>query len=93
MTRTIISDHDLIKITTNIEDNKKYLNERGVNENVEGSDLQQLNFHSEKVPWSLIKQIIKEIDWYRIFEGRNNDECMHIFMIIKKICFDVILKK
>ena len=94
VTRTIMSDHDLIEITTNIEEKENHLNNKENMEAMEENDLRQLNFHNEKVPWSLIKQILKELDWNRIFEGRNNEECTHIFIeIIKKICIDLIPRK
>ena len=94
VTKTIMSDHDLIEITTNIEEKEKHLTSKENTDAMEENDLRQLNFHSEKVPWSLIKQIIKELDWHGIFKGRNNEECTHIFMeIIKKICNEVVPRK
>ena len=94
VTRTIMSDHDLIEISTNIEEKEKHQTSMENTEEMTENDLRQLNFYSEKVPWSLIKHIIKELDWHGIFKGRNNEECTHIFMeIIKKICFEVIPRK
>ena len=94
ITQTIMSDHDLIEITTDIEWNKEGINEGDSRVNMEEDDLRQLNFHSEKVSWERIGQILNELDWEIIFEGRNVEECTHIFIeIIKTICLKIIPRK
>ena len=93
VTETIMSDHNVIEITTDIEWNK------GVDVaksrlDMKEDDLRQLNFHSEKVPWSEIGQILNELDWEIIFRGRNVEECTDIFIeIIKTICLRRIPRK
>ena len=63
VTQTIMSDHDLIEITTDIEWNKEDINEGDGRVDIEEDDLQQLNFYSEKVPWPRIGLILNELDW------------------------------
>ena len=61
---------------------------------IEGDDLRQLNFHHEKVSWEEIKELIREMPWAELFEGKNNEECTEIFIyFIKKICAWKIPKK
>ena len=92
--KTIMSDHDQIEITTNIESpRQQILNSKNKNETSE-TDLRQLNFHHQDIPWKRINQIIKEIKWNEIFEGRCNEECTDIFIaIIKQLCLMLIPKK
>ena len=93
VTGTFMSDHDVIEITTDIGWNT------GVNGGEGGvdmkeDDLRQLNFHSEKIPWSEIGQILNELDWEIIFGERNVEECTYIFIeIIKTICLRIIPRK
>ena len=93
--RTIMSDHNLIEITTDIEWNDKVGDERDGRIDMEEGDLRRLNFHSEKVPWPMIEKRLSEINWDKIFDGKNAEECTYIFIeIIKSICLELIpLKK
>ena len=89
--RTIMSDHDLIEITTDIEWNDNVRDEGDGRIDMEEGDLRRLNFHSEKVPWPMIEKRLSEIDWDKIFEGMNAEECTYIFIeIIKSICLELI---
>ena len=63
VTSTIMSDHDIIEITTNLDDDGKNINNKKVNEQTKEDDLQQLNFHNKDIPWAGIKQILMELDW------------------------------
>ena len=51
VTQTILSDHDLIEITTDIEWNEEGMGEGDGWIEMEEDNLRRLNFHSEKVPW------------------------------------------
>ena len=93
VTETIMSDHNVIEITTDIEWNNGIDVEKS-RVDIKEDDLRQLNFHSEKVPWSEIGQILNELDWEIIFRGRNVEECTDIFIeIIKTICLRIIPRK
>ena len=89
--RTILSDHDLIEIRTDIEWNEKDRGKDDKQTDMGEGDLHRLNFHSEKIPWPEIQKRLSEIDWGKIFEGMNAEECTYIFIeIIKIICLDLI---
>ena len=93
VSNTIMSDHNLIEITTNIRDCNGQITNTEDKAEVE-DDLRQLNFHHEKVSWEEIKELIREMPWAELFEGKNNEECTEIFIyFIKKICAWKIPKK
>ena len=93
VTGTIMSDHDIIEITTNIGDNDRKI-ENNENKEQTETDLRQLNFHHEKVDWTIIKEILKEMPWEVLFKGLNNEECTDLFIYcIKEICMWSIPKK
>merc|ERR1711913_239598 len=50
VTNTIMSDHDIIEITTNLDD-EKGINNKTSKAETEKNDLQDLNFHSKEIPW------------------------------------------
>ena len=86
VTGTIMSDHDIIELTTNIGDNDRKI-ENNENKEQTETDLRQLNFHHEKVDWTIIKEILKEMPWEVLFKGLNNEECTDLFIYcIKEIC-------
>merc|ERR1712240_414025 len=61
---------------------------------IDDTDLRQLNLHHENVSWDEIKEIIKEMPWTELFNGKNNKECTEIFIyFIRIICFWKIPKK
>jgi len=93
VTGTIMSDHDIIEITTNIGDNDRKI-ENNENKEQTETDLRQLNFHHEKVDWAIIKEILKEMPWEVLFKCLNNEECTDLFIYyIKEICMWRIPKK
>ena len=93
VTGTIMSDHDIIELTTNIGDNDRKI-ENNENKEQTVTVLRQLNFHHEKVDWTIIKEILKEIPWEVLFKGLNNEECTDLFIYcIKEICMWRIPKK
>ena len=76
-----------VEITTDIEWNDKVGDERDGRIDMDEDDLRRLNFHSEKVPWPMIEKRLSEINWDKIYEGKNAEECTYIFIeIIKSIC-------
>ena len=82
VTSTIMSDHDIIEITTNLDDDGKNINNKKVNEQSKEDDLRQLNFHNKDIPWAGIKQILMELVWPKIFKEKNVVECTQIFLWI-----------
>ena len=87
--RTIMSDHDLIEITTDIEWNDEVRDEGDDRIDMEEDDLRRLNFHSERVPWPMIEKRLSKINWDKIFEGLNAEECTYIFIKYIKSMFRV----
>ena len=80
VSRTVLSDHDLIEITTDIEWSGRGIDRSCGQVDLDDDDLRRLNFHSEKVPWTRIGLILSKFDWEAIFEGRNVEECTYIFL-------------
>ena len=68
VTKTILSGHDLIVLTTDIKDNDNLLNNSDDNPQIEETDLKQLNFHHEKVNWTQMKEVFLEVPWKEIFK-------------------------
>ena len=93
VTGTIMSDHDIIELTINIGDNDRKI-ENNENKEQTEMDLRQLNFHHEKVDWTIIKEILKEMPWEVLFKGLNNEECTDLFIYcITEICMWRIPRK
>merc|ERR1711954_444236 len=93
VTSTIMSDHDIIEIETNIVNNTKTTTKKE-NETEDQTDLRQLNFHHEKIDWEGINKILKEIPWNELFHGLNNENCTELLLYyIKEICLIKIPKK
>ena len=93
VTNTIMSDHDIIEIETNIENNTKTTT-KNENETEDHVDLRQLNFHHEKIDWEGINKILKEMPWNELFHGLNNEDCTELLLYcIKEICLRKIPKK
>merc|ERR1711889_4510 len=92
VTGTIMSDHDIIEIETNIANSKKTT--KNENETDDQVDLTQLNFHYEKIDWEGINKILKEMPWNALFHGLNNENCTELLLYcIKEICLIKIPKK
>merc|ERR1712240_355388 len=93
VTSTIMSDHDIIEIETNIVNNTKTTT-KNENETDYQVDLRQLNFHHEKIDWEGINKILKEMPWNELFHGLNNKDCTELLLYcIKEICLIKIPKK
>merc|ERR1712240_340630 len=93
VTGTIMSDHDIIEIETNIVDNNKTTT-KNENETDNQVDLRQLNFHNEKIDWEGMNKILKEMPWNELFNGLNNENCTELLLYcIKEICLIKIPKK
>merc|ERR1712055_1093870 len=94
VTGTIMSDHDIIELATNIGDNSRKTIDDETDAQLDEMHLRQLNFHHEQVDWIEIKEILKVIPWEKILKGLNNEECTELLIYcIKKICLRKIPKK
>ena len=85
----------ILRSSSYLEERKAFCMKRGCGQGeLDEDDLRRLNFHSEKIPWTTIGLILDKFDWEAIFEGRNVEECTHIFLeIIKTICLEIIPRK
>ena len=94
ISKTIMSDHNIIEVTTNLKDCNELTSNNDEATEIDETDLRQLNFHHENVSWDEIKEIIKEMPWTELFNGKNNEECTDIFIyFIRIICFWKIPKR
>ena len=94
VTKTSMSDHNIIEITTDIRDNYNLLNKKEVDKKIEETDLRQLNFHHERVNWEKMKEILLLMPWKEIFNGKNTQECTEIFIyVIIEICLLMVPMK
>ena len=59
ISKTIISDHDLIQVNTNLE---KTWKKAEINTHPEES-LKSLNFFSEKINWKSLNEDLERVDW------------------------------
>ena len=93
VTKTNLSDHDLVEIATDITDSKNLVNNNDKMQ-IDENDLRTLNFHHENVNWERINGIIEIMPWRLLFEGKNNKECTEIFIdCIRRICLCLIPKR
>ena len=93
VTKTNLSDHDIVEIATDITDSKNLVNNSDKMQ-IDENDLRTLNFHYENVNWERIKEIIELMPWRELFEGKNNKECTEIFIdCIRRICLCLIPKR
>merc|ERR1712240_500354 len=61
ISKTIMSDHNIFEVTTNLKDCNKLTSNNNKATEIDESYLRQLDFHHENVSWDEIKEIIKEI--------------------------------
>ena len=86
VTRSALSDHDLIELTTNII-TKKRQTKRNTNSMGVEHDFWQLNFNDENINWEMINKEIKCILWKGVLNNLDTEESIGIFMeILVKIC-------
>merc|ERR1712215_565096 len=91
-TKSNLSDHDRIEITTNIKTrkddelgNKKRENEMG---------MRGLNYTDENIEWDKIRTELEEIQWKEIHGGKDTKTCLNIFLkIIVELCSKYIPEK
>ena len=92
VTESLLSDHNIIEISTSYKVNQKVEYERTKHKGE--TDLWRLNYRNENISWSNINEKIKEIPWKKLFEGKDVKKCSEIFIsIIIYICFKFIPPK
>ena len=61
ISKTIMSDHNIIEVTTNLKDCDELTSNNDETTEIDETDLRQLNFHHKNVSWDKIKEMIKEM--------------------------------
>ena len=85
VTKSTLSDHNVIEISTSYKINHTKNNER---EKEKGETaLWRFNFRSENISWDTVNEKIKEIPWKKLFLDKDSQTCTNIFIsIISYIC-------
>ena len=93
ITKSGLSDHHQIEVTTNFKTNNRFVNNDTQNYRGE-SEFWQLNFRNDNVSWDNINKEINEVPWQTLFNGKNTEECTYIFMkCLLNICMKLIPRK
>ena len=91
-TKSNLSDHNRIEITTNIKTRKEDELENKKRENEMG--MRGLNYTDENIEWDKIRTELEEIQWKEIFDGKDTKTCLNIFLkIIVELCSKYIPEK
>ena len=93
ITKSGLSDHHQIEVTTNFKTNNRFVNNDTQNYRGE-SEFWQLNFRNDNVSWDNINKEINEVPWQTLFNSKNTEECTYIFMkCLLNICMKFIPRK
>ena len=93
ITKSGLSDHHQIEVTTNFKTNNRFVNNDTQNYRGE-SEFWQLNFRNDNVSWDNINKEINEVPWQTLFNSKNTEECTYIFMkCLLNICMKLIPRK
>ena len=93
ITKSGLSDHHQIEVTTNFKTNNRFVNNDTQNYRGE-SEFWQLNFRNDNVSWDNINKEINEVPWQTLFNGKNTEECTYIFLkCLLNICMKLIPRK
>ena len=93
VTKSNLSDHNQIEISTNFKTNKMKINNDRTKYSGE-TDFWKLNFYNENVSWKTINQEITEIPWQTLFNNKSTETCINILLTcLLMICIRFIPKK
>merc|ERR1739842_56712 len=91
LSRSEMSDHDLIELTTNIKNSKNKTKKMEKKENVSVLNFWQLNFHDENVNWGIINELVIRIPWEILFKDKDTETCTRMLLeILLKVCIKFI---
>jgi exonuclease III len=78
---TILSDHNLIIIHTNLTEEEKITEScEEVTSHPDQVSFRQLNFFNEKIDWNKIQEDLNEMDWTAMTDGLQAQEIYRIFV-------------
>jgi len=93
VTKSNLSDHNQIKITTNFKTNRRKIYSEDTKYNGE-TEFWKLNFYNENISWKTVDKEFNEISWQTLFKNESTEACINIilnFLLI--ICTKLIPKK
>ncbi|CAL4086617.1 unnamed protein product [Meganyctiphanes norvegica] len=87
ISKSNLSDHDLIELSTNIKTDRHQTKENVKKEAEKEPIFWQLNFHNEDVNWKLINEVLKRIQWEMLFDNKDTESCtITLLEILLKLC-------
>ena len=78
-TKTNMSDHDRIELTTNIKSGNN-LTESSESTIKDENCLRGLNFNTENIEWEEIKKELGAIPWIELFKNKDTEACLEILI-------------
>ena len=91
VTKSNLSDHNLIELTTNYNTNMYQTNTNEAKNFIGEPEFWHLNFHHENVSWPCINEEINKIQWQEMFNGKDTETCTNILMeCLLILCFNLI---
>ena len=91
ISKSEMSDHDLIELTTNIKNGKNQTRKMEKKENMSVPNFWQLNFHDENVNWEIINELVRRIPWEILFKDKDTETCTRMLLeILLKVCIKFI---
>ena len=92
ISRSALSDHFIIEMSTALKTNNRNDNENDSNKKEEG--LRKLNFFSDKIMWEEIIKELGKLDWQELMKDKNTHEStVMLNKIINEICIKYIPAK
>merc|ERR1739842_29145 len=89
ISRSEMSDHNLIELTTNIKNCKNKTRIMEKKENMSVPNFLQLNFLDENVNWEIIYELVKKLPWEILF--KDTETCTRMLLeILLKVCIKFI---
>merc|ERR1712030_212663 len=93
VTKSNLSDHSQIEITTNFKNNRRKIYSEDTKYNGK-TEFWKFNFYNEDISWNSINQEINEIHWQTLFKNKSTEACINLFLsCLLIICTKLIPKK
>merc|ERR1712008_337755 len=91
ISKSEMSDHDLIELTTTIKNGKNQTRKMEKKENMSVPNFWQLNFHDENFNWEIINELVRRIPWEILFKDKDTETCTIMLLeILLKVCIKYI---
>ena len=94
ISKSNLSDHDLIELSTNIKTDRHQTKESVKKEAEKEPSFWQLNFHHKDVNWKIMNDVLKRIPWRIIFNDMDTKESIRKFLLIlNNVCMKFVPMK